>query len=82
MPANTLYVGRPTRWGNPFPVDGTRTHNEAVDQHRAWIMQPEQAELRQAVRRDLHGKNLACWCREGETCHADVLLQIANEDGG
>jgi hypothetical protein len=29
------------------------------------------------VRRELRGKNLACWCKEGP-CHADVLLEIAN----
>jgi hypothetical protein len=22
MPPNTVYVGRPSRWGNPFPIDG------------------------------------------------------------
>lgn len=27
----------------------------------------------------LRGKNLACWCRLGAPCHADVLLQLANE---
>lgn len=27
---------------------------------------------------ELRGKNLACWCGKGP-CHADVLLQIANE---
>lgn len=26
----------------------------------------------------LHGKNLACWCKLGEPCHADVLLDMAN----
>ena len=26
----------------------------------------------------LRGKNLACWCKPGEPCHADVLLEIAN----
>jgi hypothetical protein len=26
----------------------------------------------------LKGKNLACWCKEGEPCHADILLQIVN----
>lgn len=26
----------------------------------------------------LRGKNLACWCRPGEPCHADVLLELAN----
>lgn len=27
---------------------------------------------------ELRGKNLACWCRPGEPCHADVLLELAN----
>jgi hypothetical protein len=27
----------------------------------------------------LRGKNLACWCVPGEPCHADVLLELANE---
>lgn len=26
----------------------------------------------------LRGKNLACWCKPGDCCHADVLLEIAN----
>ena len=31
-----------------------------------------------AIRRVLAGKNLACWCKPGTPCHADVLLEIAN----
>jgi hypothetical protein len=27
---------------------------------------------------DLRGKNLACWCKVGSPCHADVLLELAN----
>jgi len=27
----------------------------------------------------LRGKNLACWCKLGEPCHADVLLELANK---
>jgi hypothetical protein len=26
----------------------------------------------------LRGKDLACWCRLGQPCHADVLLELAN----
>lgn len=29
----------------------------------------------------LRGKDLACWCKEGSVCHADVLLEIANREG-
>lgn len=30
------------------------------------------------VRRELAGRDLACWCPPGEACHADVLLEVAN----
>lgn len=26
----------------------------------------------------LKGHDLACWCKPGEACHADVLLELAN----
>lgn len=29
---------------------------------------------------ELRGKDLACWCREGDACHGDYLLIIANQD--
>lgn len=35
---------------------------------------------RKTIRAELRGKNLACWCKLGEPCHADVLLEIANAD--
>lgn len=31
---------------------------------------------------ELRGKNLACWCKPGQPCHADVLLEIANAEAG
>lgn len=27
---------------------------------------------------ELRGKDLVCWCKPGEPCHADVLLELAN----
>jgi len=29
---------------------------------------------------ELRGKNLACWCKPGTECHADVLLKVARGD--
>ena len=26
----------------------------------------------------LRGKNLACWCKQGLPCHADILIESAN----
>lgn len=33
---------------------------------------------RRHIKRTLRGLNLACWCKLGEPCHADVLLALAN----
>lgn len=30
------------------------------------------------VKEQLKGKNLACWCPLDQSCHADILLEIAN----
>lgn len=32
-----------------------------------------------AIRGLLAGKNLACWCPLDQPCHADVLLELANQ---
>jgi Domain of unknown function (DUF4326) len=39
---------------------------------------PTAAPSHDDIRRELRGKNLACWCRVGAPCHADVLLELAN----
>ncbi|MGH3741634.1 MAG: DUF4326 domain-containing protein [Micromonosporaceae bacterium] len=30
------------------------------------------------MRRELVGRDLACWCRMDQECHADVLIEVAN----
>lgn len=90
MPPNTVYVGRGTKWGNPHKVgisladngDGTSrfmTPKDAVEAYRGylhyWMFKASKNALSPS---ELKGKNLACWCKEGEPCHADVLLELAN----
>jgi len=84
MPPDTVKVSRPGPWGNPFRVgDGLHaTNGECVRSYRLWVTQginvmgdaepPTEEEIA-----DLRGKNLACWCKQGEPCHADVLLDLA-----
>jgi hypothetical protein len=31
------------------------------------------------IKQELKGKNLACWCKLSDKCHADILLRLANE---
>jgi hypothetical protein len=79
MPANTVYVGRGSKWGNPFVVGVDGDASECVSKFRLDI---GFANSRLGFDLDdiktLQGKHLACWCVEGQTCHADVLLAMAN----
>jgi len=71
MPANTVYVGRPTTWGNPFPdVRGFE------DMCRGMYRLHPLAFLEWLL--PLKGRNLACWCATDAPCHADVLLFLAD----
>lgn len=87
MPPNTVYVGRPTKWGNPFKagrlyVDAstlvweTLTPERAVELYKDLMDGPD---IIADIRFSLVGKNLACWCPIGTPCHTDVLLEWANQ---
>jgi len=71
-----VYVGRGTRWGNPFRVTATTNRTQAIASFRRWLL--SQPELVERARRELRGKTLACHCRP-KSCHADVLAEIAND---
>jgi Domain of unknown function (DUF4326) len=49
---------------------------------KSWIsgelFQRKESRLGEEAKRELRGKNLACWCPLNQPCHADVLLEIAN----
>lgn len=78
LPPNTVYVGRPTVYGNPFVIGKDGDREQVIERFAYWISRAEQVDLVNRVRRELAGKNLACWCAP-ERCHADVLLRIAND---
>lgn len=83
IPEGAVYVGRPTPWGNPFPLCLGRDNERAVEEYRAWITGPSRDALRADIRRVLRGKDLVCWCQSPSDehplpCHATVLLEIAN----
>ncbi len=68
------YVGRPTKWGNPFKVGPDGTRDEVIEKYRLWIA------TQRHLLADLHelrGKDLVCWCAP-QRCHAQVLEDLAN----
>lgn len=139
MPEGCVYVGRPTRWGNPFAyLDESRglvrfgpkheerfgrawdyegrcsgpgshdmwfaaddivttnvrwaTREELVELFRLTLTDPTPGMLSaypsrggrflkvtvEDIRRELAGRDLACWCKPSQACHADYLLEVAN----
>lgn len=73
-----VYIGRPFKWGNPFVIGADGTREEVIAKYRAWLYEPAQARLRAAIKTELKGKRLACYCAP-EACHGDVLAEIADE---
>ena len=71
-----VYVGRPTKWGNPF--DNKWMFNHWL-KSGSTLCTDSRKNLILGSLEELRGKNLACWCKEGDSCHADVLLELANE---
>ena len=72
---NCVYIGRPSKWGNPFKIGKDGSRDQVIEKYRRHIMM--NPDLYNAVRTELKGKNLMCFCAP-EPCHGDVLLRIAN----
>ena len=71
MPPGTVYVGRPTKWGNLYATKEQFQRHIESDTIGG-------TRLRVDARAELRDKNLCCWCPLDKPCHADVLLKIAN----
>ncbi len=69
-----VYVGRPSKWGNPFVLGRDGSRSEVIAKYRAWIV--EQPDLVASLD-ELRGRYLVCWCAP-QACHADVLIELAN----
>jgi len=80
-PEGAVIVARPTKWGNPYQAgkDGDGDKAYLVRLYRRWIQRPEQADIRATARAELRGRDLCCWCPLDGPCHADVLLELANQ---
>ena len=79
MPANARYVGRPGPFGNPYVVGQTFNDLKAGVRDQAHAVELYRALPKPLAIERLRGFDLACWCAIGEPCHADVLLEWANE---
>lgn len=68
-----VYIGRPSKWGNPFVVGKDGTREEVIEKFEKYLLSsPLMTQLH-----ELKGKILACWCSP-KACHGDVLLRYAS----
>lgn len=93
MPPGAVKVDRSTKWGNPFKA-GDVVHVGAAFSgrdvrvrdaaHACLLFRRHLFNQRSAAEliAPLRGKDLACWCKLGAPCHADVLLELANAGEG
>ena len=71
-----VYIGRPSKWGNPFEVGKDGTRSEVIEKYRKWIL--TQPELLSHLD-ELKGKVLGCWCSP-LPCHGDVLVELIDKE--
>lgn len=85
-----VYVGRPMYRGgwslhghvlaNPFSVGRHGTAEQVVARYERWLAEHPRLLARELP--TLRGKQLGCWCPDGQPCHARVLAQLADEEAG
>lgn len=82
-------VCRPGKYGNPFKVGDFTTDSylncrdvkQAIEAFGRYLEHdPKGRAVKMDAKKELRGFNLFCFCKEGEPCHGDELLRIANED--
>ena len=72
MPPGSIYIGRGSKWGNPFVVGKDGTREEVIEKYAHWIF--TQPHLMNSLH-EIRGKNLVCFCAP-LMCHGNVLVLL------
>lgn len=67
-----VYIGRGSKWGNPFKIGVDGTRKEVIEKYRQYIM--SRPDLLNDLE-ELRGKRLGCYCKP-KPCHGDVLIEL------
>lgn len=70
-----VFIGRPSKWGNPFKIGRDGSRKEVIEKYAHWIkQQPDLLRLLPTLK----GKRLGCFCHPN-LCHGDILAKLAEE---
>lgn len=73
---NCVYIGRPSKWGNPFVIGIDGNREEVIKKYEEYVR--VKTNLIALIKKELKGKDLVCYCAPAP-CHGDILLKIAND---
>jgi len=66
-----VYIGRPSKWGNPFLIGKDGTREEVIKKYVDWFWTTSLIE----DLNELKGKRLGCYCKP-LACHGDFLINL------
>lgn len=91
IPDGAVYIGRGSKWGNPFTsIQGkttkattvVATREESIEQYRQWLKrQIRTGAISREELAELYGKDLVCFCAP-KPCHGDILIKAATWAAG
>jgi len=77
LPADAIYIGRGSKWGNPFKIGPGFNRDEVCDMHKKHLdTQIADGRVTAEDLNELHGKDLVCFCAPAR-CHGDTLEKYA-----
>ncbi len=74
VPDGAVYIGRGSKWGNPFIIGRDGDRDEVIAKYERWLA--DQHHLLRALD-ELQGRDLVCFCAP-RPCHGDLLIRLAN----
>lgn len=86
LPDNAVSITRPGKFGNPYKTayEFRQVLGMIRDGQFAGVdfENPTIARMKRIADsvEELRSKNLACFCPEGQPCHGDVLIELANAE--
>lgn len=70
-----IYIGRGSKWGNPYKIGIDGTRYEVIERYKYYIVTNQ--ELLNSLH-ELRGKILGCYCKP-KKCHGTILLELLND---
>lgn len=79
MPEGARYIGRPSRWGNPFKLGRDGNRDEIMDKYAEWLAERLDDDVfRKELLKLSKATALVCWCKP-EKCHGDLLVDAMRD---